>query len=89
MQPSYWCGTKPVRSSRVGGDDCKTGKSEYLEDEPVDMTAGIQINGLTKKFNAKGSTKVDILLVEPADNVGSYCTSCGVIPSDAVLLTVH
>ena len=31
------------------------------------MTAGIQINGLTKKFNAKGSTKVDILLVEPAD----------------------
>ena len=53
------------------------------------MTAGIQINGLTKKFNAKGSTKVDILLVEPADNVGSYCTSCGVIPSDAVLLTVH
>ena len=33
------------------------------------MTAGIQINGLTKKFNAKGSTKVGILLVESTDKV--------------------
>ena len=34
----------------------------FFEDEPVDVVAGIQIKGLSKKFTAKGMVKVDQLL---------------------------
>lgn len=63
FQPSYWCGTKPQptlpkRKSRVSNEYAEIKKPGYFEDEPLNSVAGIQIQGLTKKFEAKGTEKV-------------------------------
>lgn len=62
-QPSYWCGTKQetlpgLSKSRVSMQDITIKSSEYFEAEPVNLNAGIQVKGLTKKFKAKGTDKV-------------------------------
>lgn len=44
---------------KVGpSDGNKSPQSDYFEDEPVNLTAGIAIKGLTKKFKVKGKEKV-------------------------------
>ena len=61
FQPSYWCGTKPDHSLNYVNTHTG-GRTMFFEDEPVDVVAGIQIKGLSKKFTAKGMVKVDQLL---------------------------
>lgn len=65
LQPSYWCGTKQesglkLHGSRVSVKEVKDNNSDFFESEPVNSVAGIQIQGLTKKFKAKGQNKVQM-----------------------------
>lgn len=62
LQPSYWCGTRQsdsIRESKVRDkDDEEIDRSEFFETEPVDIKAGIKVQGLTKVFKGKGGKKV-------------------------------
>lgn len=47
-----------VKGSKVDIADIKTVENEFIEPEPLNMEAGIQIRDLTKKFKSKGKDKV-------------------------------
>ncbi|KAF6019162.1 ABCA3 [Bugula neritina] len=63
--PSYWCGTKPETvmigtGSKVDVEDVAVEKVQQFEPDPVNLTAGIQIKNLKKKFKSNGITKIAV-----------------------------
>ncbi|XP_074138830.1 phospholipid-transporting ATPase ABCA3-like isoform X3 [Sminthopsis crassicaudata] len=59
IKPSYWSGKprKATKKEEIKNDFNTSQKNRYVQDEPIDLVAGVRIHNLSKEFKSKNTIK--------------------------------